>query len=323
MMKPLLLRVLFIVLFCFSGFKSIYAQSYKDQFTLELDNDQYINPYHDRYYTYGSMITFTHAMHHADTGKLVKKIMEYEFGQQIYTPSTAHIYKPSLFDRPFTGYLFGSVAMNWLYANEDALKFTAQLGTIGPNSLGKEVQTDFHKLFKLYPVGPWYEYGIQKSELGLNLNLDYKKLVYRNDANWLDISIDPDAQLGNTFTYVDAGAEIRIGKFGKLFNSAATNSRVSSTGNGPQKSELYFFAEPQFSYVAYNATIEGGLFTHETGPTFGIYHEVFIQQLGVEYTSSRWSLSYDAFIKTREVKSTALGDQWAALNFAYRFGKLR
>jgi len=323
-MKPLQLRVLFIILFSFSGLHTLYAQSYKDQFSLELDNDQYIDPNHDRYYTAGTFFTLTHAMHHADTGKLVKKIIEYQLGQQIYTPSTAHIYKPSLFDRPFTGYLFGSVAMNWLYANEDALKFTAQLGTIGPNSLGEEVQTGFHKLFKLYPVGPWYKYGIQKNVIGLNLNLDYKKLIYRNDGGWFDISIDPDAELGSTFTYVDAGAQLRIGELGKFFDSGITNSRVSSTDNGAQQKEFYIFTEPQFSYVAYNATIQGGLFTHETGPTFGIYHEVYIQQIGLEYSSPRrWSLSYVAFIKTREVKSTALGDQWAALNFAYRFGKVR
>ena len=322
MMKPLLVRVLFILLFSFLSFETLHAQEYKNQFSVETDNDQYINPNHDRYYTDGTVLTFTHAMHHADTGNLVKKIMEYQLGQQLYNPSTAHIYKPSLFDRPFTGYLFGSVAFNWLYKDESAFKFTAQLGTIGPNSLGEPIQTWFHKFFNLYPVGPWYKYGIQKSELGLNLNLDYKKLLYRNDGDWFDVSMDPDAQLGNTFTYVDAGMQLRLGNLGKFFDSEITNSRVSSVDKGPQKHEFYFFTEPQFSYVAYNATIEGGLFTHETGPTFGIYHIVYIQQIGLEYASARWSASYVAFIKTREVKSTALGDQWAAVNISYRFGKI-
>lgn len=321
-MKPLLFRVILILIFSFLSIKTLYAQEYRNQFSVQGDNDQYINPYHDRYYTDGTIITFTHAAHCTDTGNLVKKIVEYQLGQQLYNPSTAHIYKPSLFDRPFTGYLFGSVAFNWLYKDESALKFTAQLGTIGPNSLGEPIQTWFHHFFKLYPVGPWYKYGIQKSELGLNLNLDYKKLMYRNDGNWFDISIDPDAQLGNTFTYVNAGMQLRLGNLGKFFDSEITNSHVSSTNKGTQKHEFYIFAEPQFSYVAYNATIEGGLFTHETGPTFGIYHIVYIQQLGLQYASSRWSASYTAFIKTREVKSTALGDQWASVNIAYRFGKI-
>lgn len=322
MMKPLLFRVFFILIFSFLSITTLYAQEYKNQFSVQADNDQYINPYHDRYYTDGTIFTFTHAINCTDTGNLVKKIVEYQLGQQLYNPSTAHIYKPSLFDRPFTGYLFGSVAFNWLYKDESALKFTAQLGTIGPNSLGEPIQTWFHHFFRLYPVGPWYKYGIQKSELGLNLNLDYKKLLYRNDGNWFDLSIDPDAQLGNTFTYVNAGMQLRLGNLGNFFDSEITNSHVSSTNKGTPKHEFYIFAEPQFSYVAYNATIEGGLFTHETGPTFGIYHIVYIQQLGLEYSSSRWSASYTAFIKTREVKSTALGDQWASINIAYRFGKI-
>ncbi|MFI5158757.1 MAG: lipid A-modifier LpxR family protein, partial [Sphingobacteriales bacterium] len=92
MMKSLQLRVLFILLFSFLGFETLHAQEYKNQFSIETDNDQYINPYHDRYYTDGTIFTFTHATHHADTGNLVKKTVEYQFGQQLYNPSTAHIY---------------------------------------------------------------------------------------------------------------------------------------------------------------------------------------------------------------------------------------
>ena len=69
-------------------------------------------------------------------------------------------------------------------------------------------------------------------------------------------------------------------------------------------------------------TIEGGLFINDKGPvTFGIYHYVYQQQFGLTFSSARWSASYIAFIKSREVRSTALGDQWASLNIAYRFGK--
>jgi len=321
-MRTFLVTVLFTSIFILSGSKLIYAQTYKDQFTLTDDNDQYINPNHDRYYTDGIILTLTHALKRpqSDTG-LVKKIIEYQFGQQIYNPSTGHVWKPSLFDRPFTGYLFIGTSLNWLYANEGALKINAQLGTIGPDALGEQVQVGFHKLFKLYPVGPWKVYQLN-NEVGLNLDLDYKKLLYRIPENWFDISADPEVRLGNTFTNANAAVLLRFGELGKLFESASTNSRVSSSANGTQKHEFYFFAEPQFSYVAYNATIEGGLFSNDKGPTFGIYHYVFTQQLGLQFSSARWSASYTAFIRTREVKSTALGDQWASLNLAYRFGKI-
>ena len=136
MMKPLHLRVLFILIFSFLSVETLHAQEYKNQFSIETDNDQYVDPNHDRYYTDGTIFTFNHALHHPDSiSKLAKKILTFQFGQQIYNPSTGHVYKPSLFDRPFTGYLFANSSLDWLYKNESALKFTAELGTIGPNSL--------------------------------------------------------------------------------------------------------------------------------------------------------------------------------------------
>jgi len=321
-MKIFILRNAIIVLFCVFGFGKIYAQDYRDQLSINVDNDQYINPNHDRYYTDGTIFTFTRALHRPDsTGKLQKKILDFQFGQQIYNSRTAHVYAPYIFDRPLTGYLFLNSSLDWLYKNESALTFTFEAGTIGPNSLGGQVQTAFHKLFKLYPVGPYSLYGLHNA-FGVDLTLDYKKLLYRIPGNWFDISADPEGTLGNTFTNVGAGMLLRIGHLSRLFSSSSTNSRVTDDPTEHQTHEFYFFAEPQLTYVAYNATIEGGLFVNDKGPTFGIYHIVYVQQLGLQFASARWNASYTAFIKTREVKSTALGDQWASISIAYRFGRI-
>lgn len=322
MIKATTCRVFLITIFSFISINKLFAQDYKNQLTLTLDNDQYINPNHDRYYTDGTIVSFTHAMQRPDSNsKLAKRVLEFQFGQQIYNARTAHIYDKKIFDRPLTGYLFANASLDWLYKNESALKLTVQLGTIGPNALGQQVQDAFHKLFGLYPAGPWPGHELN-NEFGVNFDLDYKKLLYRNRGNWFDLAADPEIMLGNTFSYANAGLQIRLGKLGKLFESASTNSRVSSNANSTAKHEFYFFAEPQFSYVAYNATIEGGLFIKDKGPTFGIYHMVYVQQLGLQFASQRWSASYTAFIKTREVKSTALGDQWASISVAYRFSKI-
>lgn len=311
---------IFILLLSFLSVNALYAQDYKNQVTLTSENDQYINPDHDRYYTDATMFTLTHALRHHSDSSLVKKILELQFGQQIYNPRTADANRVSKIDRPFTGYLFAGASLNWLYKNESALKITAQLGTIGPNALGEQIQTNFHKAFKLYPVRGW-EYQL-KNELGLNIDVDYKKLLYRTQGNWFDLTFDPEVRLGNTFTNANVGMQLRFGQLGKLYQSAITNSRVGSNDDN-QKHEFYFFAEPQFSYVAYNATIQGGLFRDDKGPiTYGIYHIVYIQQLGLQFASARWSANYIVYIRTREVKSTALGDQYGSVSIAYRFGKI-
>lgn len=320
-MWPVLRSALFFSILSFATIGTLRAQSYRNQFNLTDDNDQYINPNHDRYYTDGTIVTFTRALPVISNPLLEKKTVDLQIGQQLFNSSSPNITDSTIFDRPFTGYLFVGAGLNWFYKDEDVLKLSAQLGTIGPDALGELVQTDFHKLFKLHVVGAWGPYEV-KNEIGLNIDLDYKKLLYRNPANWFDIAFDPEVRLGNTFTNANLGMQLRIGQFGKLFESASTNSRVGM-GGGTSKPEFYFIAEPQFTYVAYNATIEGGLFRSDKGATFGIYHLVYVQQLGLQYVSARWSASYTAFIKTREVKSTALGDQWASLNFAYRFGTVK
>ncbi|HEY9194885.1 MAG TPA: lipid A deacylase LpxR family protein [Mucilaginibacter sp.] len=321
--KTLITASLLMTAIGMSAVKKTYAQDYKNQITLQEDNDMYINSDFDRYYTAGTILTFTHAMLKPDSSsKLAKKIMEYQFGQQIYNPKTAHVKNISQLDRPFTAYLFAGVSMNLLYKNEDALKLTAQLGTIGPNALGRQIQAGFHKLFGLYPAGPWETYQLN-NEFGININADYRKLLYRTAGSWFDLAFNPEVRLGNTFTYANVGLPFRLGKFGRFYESAITNSRVSSSSSGASKYELYFFAEPEVSYVAYNATIQGGLFRSDKGPyTFGIRHFLYIQTLGVQFTSARWSLSYTAYIRGREVKSTAGIDPYGSVGITYRFTKI-
>jgi lipid A 3-O-deacylase len=319
--------------FILLGIKPLYAQNYKDQFAITDDNDQYINPNHDRYYTSGDMLTFTHAIprNKIRDSSIIKKTFEIEAGQRIYTSYTADtfdgpqdnpfVYEEWHEDRPFTGYLFAGITYNWFYQDENTLRFNAEVGTIGPDAKGEEIQHGFHQLFDLYPTRGWA--WQLNNAAGVNLRLDYKTLLYRNDGSWFDMAFNPVGWLGNTFTGASAGVQLRVGELNKLFQSAITNSRVSRDKSENIGHEFYFFTVPQVNYVAYDATIEGGLWIKDKGPvTFGIYHWVYQQQFGLQYAAKRWSASYTAFIRSREVKSTALGDQWASLNIAYRFGKI-
>lgn len=332
MIKASTCRVLYyIVILSFIKISNLYAQDYKNQFALTSDNDQYVNPNHDRYYTDGVFFNFTHALKHNTLhSSLAKKTLEFEFGQRIYNAYTAStnklqpdpfVFKRYRIDRPFTAYLFAGAALNLLYKNENALRLDAEVGTIGPAALGEQVQTGFHEFFGLYKARGW-PYQL-KNAPGINLKSDYKMFLYRNSGNWFDMAFNPTAWLGNTFTGASAGMQFRFGKIDKLFQSTMTNSRVSSDAGEQQTHEFYFFTTPQINYVAYDATIEGGLGLSDKGPvTFGIYHYVYQQQFGLEFASARWSANYIAYVRSREVKSTALGDQWASISLAYRFGKI-
>ena len=207
MIKTFTNRVFYFAIFSFISIGNLYAQDYKNQFTLTSDNDQYVNPNHDRYYTDAVVFNFTHALTAPGTGSsLAKKTIEFEFGQRIYNSFTASAKRlqpnPFVFtrygiDRPFTAYLFAGAALNFLYKNENALKLNAEIGTIGPAALGEQVQTDFHKFWGLYRARGW-PFQL-KNAPGVNLRGDYKMFLYRNSGNWFDMAFNPTAWLGNTF----------------------------------------------------------------------------------------------------------------------------
>ena len=297
------------------------AQSYRNQFGITSDNDLYTSYKNDRYYTDGTVFNYTHALDFSKgtNPNLVTKTVEFELGQRIYNPYSPDVPDAAAQDRPFTAYLFGGASLNWFYVSESAIKLNAQIGTIGPHALGRQIQTGFHKLLGIQKVDGWQNQ--LNNELGVNLSLDYKKLIFRNANEWFDMSINPSVWVGNTFTGASFGPLFRIGVLDNYYQSVLTNSRVSKEID-KEKHEFFLLIKPTFQYIGWDATIEGGYFTKDKGPvTFGIYHTVFVQQLGLEFSSKRWSASYIAYIKSREVRSAATNDQYGSINLSYRFGK--
>src|ERR1700744_1029548 len=194
----------FAIAFCLIsigfGIHPLYAQNFKNQISVNDDNDQYINPNHDRYYTSGDMATFTHAIarDRIKDSSIIKKTFEIEGGQRIYNSYTADafegpqkdpfVFQPWHEDRPFTAYLFGGFTYNWFYANENTLRFNAEIGTIGPDALGEPIQHGFHQLFKLYPTRGW-KWQLNNAA-GVNLKLDYKMFLCRADGGWFNMAFN-------------------------------------------------------------------------------------------------------------------------------------
>jgi lipid A 3-O-deacylase len=322
-MKYVFYAALLNLAFVFTANHVNAQNSYRNQIGDRLDNDQYINPVHDRYYLAGQFLNFTTVLNtnKDSASRVIKKTLEVEIGQQIFGPLASWASEPPLQDRPYTGYLYAGAALNWLYANESALKITAQVGTIGPASQAERVQKGFHHALGLKDPEGW---AFQlKNEIGVNLEANYTRLLYRNRSERFDIAATPSLRLGNTFSNATAAVQLRFGRLDKLYQSASTNSRVS-LGNDRQQTELYLFAIPQLSYIGYDATIQGGMFIKDKGPVhYPVIHVVFTQQVGVQFSSTRWSASFTAFLRSREVggRSTASGQQWGSIATAYRFGK--
>jgi hypothetical protein len=300
-----------------------YSQSasFKNEFGFRSENDSYLAYGQDRYYTNGLFINFKRAF---DQSKLTKKIhkivWEVEAGHKMYNPQSGNITDNALIDRPFAAYLYAGGSINLLYNSESSLKVTLQAGTIGPDAKGKEAQEFLHDLVGFYEIKGW-ESQIN-NEAGFNSTVNYKNLLLRNEAGKLDLSLESYLNLGNTYSGGGIGLMFRTGNVNQLFHSASTESVVSNNSKSDDltEKELFFYAKPVLHVIAYDATIQGGMFREDKGfVVFGVKPLVFSQQAGIIYSKNRWTADFSLIFKSREVKSFARPHQYGSAALHYRF----
>ena len=300
-----------------------YAQTHAHEFGFQSDNDSFLGQNSDRYYTNGLFLYYRHALPIKDTNdtRLKNKVLGIEAGQKIFNPISGAVPNKSRIDRPFAGYLYIGSTLNLLYANESNLKIGAQLGVIGPAALGEEVQTVIHNTFGFYHLNGW-QYQIRNS-FQLNLSGEYNRLLTRYKG--ADLSLNTYANLGTAFTGAGAGAMMRLGNFNQLFNSVSTQSTAIQKGDFTplNKHEIFFYYKPMLNFVAYDATIQGGLFNDQDNTNREVTRTkkpfMFSNQLGVAYSGTRWVFDVAAILHSRDVKEMSRSHQWGAVTILYRF----
>lgn len=297
-----------------------FAQSFKNEFGFKSDNDAYLLYGQDRYYTNGLFINFRHATNQQKLSKNLEKFTyEISAGQKMYNPISGYRPKIETQDRPFAGYLYAGANVNLFYKKESILKFGLELGTVGPDALGEDAQKLLHKLVGFYKIDGW-DYQI-RNEKAINLTTQFTKLIGRSEIYKSDLTLESYANIGTTFSGAGIGVLLRSGDINQLFNSAYTNSVISNHSKTEKlvKNEFFFYAKPQLNYIAYDATIQGSMFNHDSPLTFNVKPLVFVQQLGFNYSSARFTFDFGLYFKSKEVKSTARAHQYGSISMYYRF----
>ena len=319
---------LFCFLLCFIGCTGAFAQSHSTEIGAQTDNDSYLAQGSDRYYTDGIFIYYRHALKVNSNSSLQNKVLGFETGQKIFNPQSgsianyAGVDQPQLIDRPFAAYLYVGSTLNFLYKNESNLKIGAQIGVVGPDAFGKQVQDYVHDNFGFYHPSGW-EYQVDNN-FELNLSAEYNKLLAR--GSWADVSLTSYANLGNGFTGAGFGPLFRLGDFNQLFNSVSTQSTAIQSSQVTTKlhpHELFFYYKPQFNVVVYDATVQGSLFGTRNPNSMEITLDperfVLSNQVGLGYSGKRFVLDAAAIFHTKDVKEMVQSHQWGTVTLLYRF----
>lgn len=312
-----------IVVFAFCTASAQSPQNYTYEIGFKSDNDAYLAIKQDRYYTNGIFVYLRKALQAAqkqDTNTFVKKIWSLSAGQKMFTARSGKTAFIENVDRPITAYLYGSTALQWHFKTETFLKTEIQIGTIGPNALGKQTQEFIHTAFDFYKINGW-QYQL-KNAFGINLVVNYQRLFYRSQNKKNDLAIPLQLCIGNTFSGGSAGVLFRTGNINPFYHSYAAESTVSvATLNHKIKAqEFYLYAKPIVNLVLYDATIQGGMFkNHQKEVVYQPIPWVFSQEIGASYSKNRIAFNVSYIFKTREIKSMAISHKYGSFSMLYRF----
>lgn len=316
----LAMRQLFFLSFFLISLAAFSQQSFSKEFSLLTDNDLYTSLFRDRYYSNGLFLTYRQ-VHKAGENKKIKKIISsFQLGHMIFTPVKATLEFAAQHDRPFAGYLFGEYGRSYFYKNQNTLITKLQLGAIGPNSQGKELQNFIHGIYN-FPNATGWKHQI-KGAIAVNLEINYSKYLSKMSFDRFDLSSYSVVRAGTVFTDISTGVYSRFGfkKLQKLYNSTAFNSNLN-TKNGKNYSESYIYIKPLISYIMYDATIQGSFLNTNSPVTYDIMPFKFSLEIGYRYNWNRFNYGYTFHYHTKKLKSIRVknSNTYGSIYIGYNF----
>ena len=248
-------------------------------------------------------------------------------GQKTFTPGDTTTRAVVLDDRPYAGWLYGSVA--FISKTESRLDTVeVQAGMIGPASLAEDAQKLVHELRGFDVPQGWDNQLDNEPGLALIYERRYRPWRSENVAGLgYDFITQAGGAVGNVFTYLNAGAELRAGwnlpaDFGTSVINPGGDTNAPSAINDPRLAN-----DARFGFHGF-AALTGRLVLRDIfldGNTFSDSHSVDKEPLvgdllmGVSVTFWNAKLSYAQVIRTREFEKQDRVHKFGSLSLSITF----
>jgi lipid A 3-O-deacylase len=249
-----------------------------------------------------------------------KKRISIAFGQSMFTPSNIQTAAPLPNDRPYAGWLYGSVGIvSDTGKTLDNVVLT--VGMVGPASLAEPTQKFVHHVVNSHqPLG--WDNQI-KNEPGIELTYERKwRSLYAFSPFGLGADLSPHAgvNIGNINTDASVGAIARLGfKLPDDYGPPRIRPSLPGSDYFIPTSELggYLFAGVEGRGVARNIFLDGNTFAD----SLSVDKKPFIgsAQLGLAMTYGETRISYTQVWLTKEFYGQQDPEQFGVLTLSYRF----
>ncbi len=305
----------------------------KGTFTFQLENDTVSGT--DRDYTNGFLFEYLsnekQGSHWARNLIEVIPFLNYgdrlryslSFGQSIFTPRDTQERDLIENDRPYAGWLYGSLGAI-AYDENYGLFQTVSLdvGVVGPAALGREVQNTTHRIMNIPTAKGWDNQLHNEPGFILSYERKWRQFHYKPDPEGrfgIDLMPHVGVSLGNVMTYGSAGASMRIG-FDLEDDFGAPRIRPSVPGSSYFKLNNrlsgYFFAGIEGRGVARDIFLDGNTFRDSPSVSRRWYNAE--AQGGVALTYGPVRLTYTQVYRSPQIRNRDVWDSFGSVALSVR-----
>ena len=239
----------------------------------------------------------------------------------MYTPSDITDPTPPLDDRPYAGWLYGSVGLIGETGTQlDQIQLT--LGVVGPLSLAEQTQKFVHALTGAERPEGWGTQLSNEPGVMLAYRRSWRVLQWESDGGFgMDLTPHAGATLGNVFTYGSTGFTVRFGRYHPEDDYGPLRIQPGAPGSGfftPRDGiAWYLFAGVEGRAIARNIFLDGNSWKDsrsvEKKPLVGD------AQLGFAVTWGNTRLAYTHIFRTPEFEGQEDSDVFGGISLSTLF----
>lgn len=312
--------------------------------TLYIENDSRLigGPGSDNAYTNGVKVSYTSANEHVPewakpflaNSKLLRRLDEdtqsnfsVSVGHQIYTPNNTGTTEFLPDDRPYAAWLYLGLGAHF----KDRLRshaFELNLGVIGPEALGEEIQNGYHQFIGVRKAYGWehqlaFEPTIQLSYQERQRFFERKTEKY---GNYFDLIPFYGLSLGNVAINGYTGVMARLGiHLPDDFGPSRASSFEGDTFVDPQQAKvevasdtsIYGFAGARGIFVGRNIFLDGNTFRE----SHSVHKNNFLleTEFGAAVQLRPWNVAWRFVSRTPEYRNSTRVNSFASITVSYAF----
>ncbi len=233
--------------------------------------------------------------------------------QQCFTPTSVSDPNLRVGDMPYASTMFlGQFLISADENKKQQISTELIAGLLGPCAECAAEQESIHRALGIYQPHGW-QYQIKTSSI-LNYDIKYEKMLLR--AKFLEFTSGGYARVGTLYDEAGPLATLRVGRFNPGFNKDVFN------GLTHKLKKLQYYAEiwGRADGVAYNSTLEGGIFSKDniyTVPPGDIERGILAHGGDITLSYKNLTLQYEETYVTREFLN-GLPHAWGSINIIVR-----